>query len=229
MDFALPGPTANCGDKDGLFPEVGSDRRVTFRLVAPQAREVLVTGEFMKGSKNLDKNEAGVWSVTVGPIEPEIYNYNFTIDGVRTIDPGNPRREDRVHAQHHLAASWKFAATAPAFYDGQPVPHGEIRTHWYQSKSLDSLRRLTVYTPPGYDRGPSRPATRCSICFTAPTPTRTRGRLGRVNLILDNLLAARKIQAVYRRDAVRLRRPAGHVRGRGSEHRTSSAGTCSKT
>src|SRR5262249_5737670 len=71
-------------------PEIGADRRVTFRISAPKATEVTVSGEFQSGSKSLQKNEAGVWSITVGPIEPEIYAYNFTIDGVRTIDPNNP-------------------------------------------------------------------------------------------------------------------------------------------
>jgi hypothetical protein len=49
-----------------------------------------VIGEFMEGNKSLQRNEGGLWSVTLGPIEPEIYYYNFTIDGVRTIDPNNP-------------------------------------------------------------------------------------------------------------------------------------------
>jgi Carbohydrate-binding module 48 (Isoamylase N-terminal domain) len=70
-------------------PEVGPDRRVTFRLRAPQATEVTVSGEFQSGSVTMTKDSSGVWSVTVGPLKPEIYNYNFTIDGVKTIDPGN--------------------------------------------------------------------------------------------------------------------------------------------
>src|SRR5918994_6111900 len=72
-----------------ISPEVSADRHVTFRLLAPTASEVSVSGEFMQGSKSLEKAENGVWSVTVGPIEPEIYHYNFVIDGVRTIDPSN--------------------------------------------------------------------------------------------------------------------------------------------
>ena len=70
-------------------PEVGADRRVTFRLLAPQAQSVLLTGEFMAGSRPLERDANGLWSLTIGPIEPEIYHYNFTIDGVRSIDPGN--------------------------------------------------------------------------------------------------------------------------------------------
>src|SRR5690349_2871354 len=71
-------------------PDIAADRTVTFRVMAPKASEVLLTGEFMKGSKPLVKDEKGLWSLAVGPVEPEIYYYNFTIDGVRTIDPNNP-------------------------------------------------------------------------------------------------------------------------------------------
>src|SRR5205823_5074167 len=74
-----------------VSPEVTADHHVTFRLLAPKANEVILNGEFMSGNKTLQKAENGLWSLTVGPLEPEIYNYNFTIDGVRTIDPNNPR------------------------------------------------------------------------------------------------------------------------------------------
>src|ERR1035438_9611304 len=67
-----------------------AQRTVTFTLQAPGATEVTLTGEFMKGSKPLQKNPQGLWTLTIGPIAPEIYYYNFTIDGDRTIDPGNP-------------------------------------------------------------------------------------------------------------------------------------------
>src|SRR4051795_13415766 len=71
-------------------PIVEPDHRVNLRLLAPKATEVLLSGELMKGPKPLEKSDDGMWSLTIGPLEPEIYNYNFTIDGVRTIDPGNP-------------------------------------------------------------------------------------------------------------------------------------------
>ena len=112
--------------------------------------------------------------MTVGPIEPEIYHYNFTIDGVRTIDPGNPDLKTGSTSST-LASVLEVRGDRPAFYDGQPVPHGEIRTHWYHSKSLNTLRRLTVYTPPGYDRESRRRDTRSCTCSMAPTPTRRHG------------------------------------------------------
>jgi enterochelin esterase-like enzyme len=170
-------------------PELGADRRVTFRLLAPQAQSVLLTGEFMAGSRALERDANGLWTLTLGPIEPEIYHYNFTIDGVRTIDPGNPALKTGS-TFNTLASVLEVKGDRPAFYDGQAVPHGEIRTHWYHSKSLNTLRRLTVYTPPGYDK---ETKTRYPVLYLfhgANADETAWHRLGRANLILDNLLAS---------------------------------------
>jgi len=172
-------------------PEVAPDRRVTFRLLAPKATEVSVSGEFQQGARSLQKDERGVWSVTLGPLDPEIYNYNFTIDGVRTIDPANPNVKSGS-TPSTIASILEVPGETPAFYDGQAVPHGEIRSHWYKSKSLGTLRRLTVYTPPGYD-GAIRGRLPVLYLFHGANADETAWmRFGRVNLILDNLLAAGK-------------------------------------
>jgi len=174
-----------------VSPEVGSDRRVTFRLLAPQAREVVLAGEFIEGNKSLDKDANGLWSVTVGPLEPEIYHYNFTIDGVRTIDPGNPAVKTGS-TPSTISSILEVGGDHPAFYDPQPVPHGEIRTHWYASKSLHATRRLTVYTPPEYDHDTQ---TRYAVVYLfhgANADENAWHRLGRVNLILDNLRHTRR-------------------------------------
>src|SRR5438093_7797713 len=88
--FGLWVVTAFAQQNAAASPEVHPDRRVTFRLLAPKAAEVKLTGEFMPGEKLLEKDAKGLWSVTVGPLEPEIYNYNLVVDGVVNIDPGNP-------------------------------------------------------------------------------------------------------------------------------------------
>ena len=174
-------------------PEVAADRRVTFRVMAPQAREVTLTGEFLDASRALTRDASGVWSLTLGPIEPEIYHYNFTIDGVRTIDPGNPVLKTGSTSST-IASVLEVRGDRPAFYDGQAVPHGEIRIHWYQSKSLKSLRRATVYTPPGYDRNRAVRLPVLYLLHGANADETAWHRLGRANLILDNLIAARKIR-----------------------------------
>jgi enterochelin esterase-like enzyme len=172
-------------------PEVAADRTVTFRLRAPGANEITLTGEFMKGSKPLQKSGDGVWSVSVGPLEAEIYNYNFTIDGVRTIDPNNPNVKSGS-TPSTIQSILEVGAGHPAFYDAQPVPHGEIHTHCYESKSLKSTRRLTVYTPPGYDRNAGARYPVLYLFHGANADETAWTRLGHVNLILDNLLASGK-------------------------------------
>ena len=174
-------------------PDVTTDRHVTFRLRAPAANSVAVSGEFAKGNTPLQKGADGVWTATVGPLDPEIYAYNFTIDGVRTIDPGNPEIKTGSTAST-ISSLLSVPGDGPAFYDDQPVPHGTIRTHWYVSKSLHSTRRLTVYTPPGYEE---TGATRYPVLYLfhgANADETAWTRLGHVNLILDNLLAADKIK-----------------------------------
>src|SRR5262245_19412655 len=177
-----------------VSPEMLSDGRVTFRLNAPRADEVVLTGEFLDGNRKFEKGADGIWSVTVGPIEPEIYHYNFTIDGVRTIDPGNPQLKTGS-TPSTITSVLEIKGASPAFYDAQPVPHGEIRTHWYHSKSLNTVRRLTVYTPPGYDKNPATARYPVLYLFHGANADENAWyRLGRANLILDNLLAAGKIQ-----------------------------------
>ena len=190
VSYLLLTCAAACAQQLPKSPEVNSDRTVTFRLNAPKATEVTVSGEFMQGSKALVKDDKGVWSVTLGPIAPEIYNYNFTIDGVKTIDPGNPNVKTGS-TPSTIQSILEVRDSGAAFYDGQPVPHGEIRTLWYHSKSLGTLRRVTIYTPPGYDASQTRyPALYLFHGANADETAWTR--LGHVNLILDNLLAAKK-------------------------------------
>jgi enterochelin esterase-like enzyme len=172
-------------------PEIGADRTVTFRLAAPKATEVILTGEFLNGSKPLEKDANGVWSLTVGPIEPEIYNYNLTIDGVKTIDPANPNVKTGS-TPSTISSILEVKADRPSFYDGQPVPHGVIHTNWYHSKTLGTLRRLTVYTPPEYEQSRDVRYPVLYLFHGANADETAWTRLGHVNLILDNLLAAQK-------------------------------------
>ena len=193
-----------------VSPDVLPDGRVTFRLNAPKADEVMLSGEFLDKPRSFTRDADGVWSVTVGPIAPEVYHYNFTIDGV-TIDPSNPQLKTGSTAST-ITSVLEIRHPSPAFYDAQPVPHGDIRTHWYHSKSLDSVRRLTVYTPPGYDKDRSSRYPVLYLFHGANADENAWYRLGRANLILDHLLDTGKIQpfiVVMRSDTACRRRAPG--------------------
>jgi enterochelin esterase family protein len=110
---------------------------------------------------------------------------------VRTIDPANPNVKTGS-TPSTIASILDVPSDHPAFYEGQPVPHGEIRTLWYQSKATGTLRRLTVYTPPAYDTSPETRYPVLYLLHGANADEAAWTRLGHVNLILDNLLAARK-------------------------------------
>src|ERR1700677_2194034 len=121
--FFLPAAWAQNAPAPVHSPDVAADRTVTFRVRAPKATEVTLTGEFMKGSKPMVKSGDGLWSVTVGPIEPEIYYYNFTIDGVKTIDPNNAQVKTGS-TPGTISSILEVRGEHPAFYDAQPAPHG---------------------------------------------------------------------------------------------------------
>lgn len=130
-------------------PEITADRHVTFRLRAPKATSVAVNGQWPNGNAPMTPDSNNVWSVTVGPIEPGVWEYSFKVDDLSMIDPGNPAikpmREPRTSILH-------LPGEPPLVWDFQNVPHGVVRSHTYQSKSLGRLRGLAVYTPPGYDQ-----------------------------------------------------------------------------
>ncbi len=181
----IPGPGAFVDS-----PEVHADGRVTFRLRAPEVSSVTVQGEFAAAPLAMTKDDKGVWSVTTGPIAPEIYNYNFVIDGVRTIDVNNPRVKSGS-TPNTIQSILEVRGDKPAFYDGRPVPHGSVDERWYESKSLHSLRRIRVYLPPGYDGNQTRYPV-LYLLHGANLDENAWVRLGHANLILDNLLAEGK-------------------------------------
>ncbi len=152
-----------------VSPDVLPDGRVTFRLNAPKADEVTLTGEFLDKPAGFTKDS----------------------DGVRTIDPSNPQLKTGSTAST-ITSVLEIRHPSPAFYDAKPVPHGDIRTHWYHSKSLASVRRLTVYTPPGYEKDRSTKYPVLYLFHGANADENAWYRLGRANLILDNLLATGK-------------------------------------
>jgi enterochelin esterase-like enzyme len=177
---------------DLASPIVDRDRRVTFRVKAPQATSISLTCDFQDETK-LSKGDDGVWSVTVGPIDPDIYYYNFIVDGVRTLDPGNSSAKIGYYTST-LTSVLTVPGSEPAFYDVKDVAHGEIRTNIYRSKSNGVSRELNVYVPPQYDDNPSNRYPVLYLLHGNANDHSSWLRYGRANEILDNLLAEGAIQ-----------------------------------
>jgi enterochelin esterase family protein len=175
-------------------PEIDGAGRVTFRLLAPKASQVLLRADFLKDRQPLTKDEKGLWSVTLGPLEPDIYTYEFHVDGVRTIDPNNPSVK-YTSRPSETSSQVEAPAREPMFYAARPSAHGVVQIHWYHSKSLETERRLHVYTPPGYERG-SRRYPVIYLLHGAGGDDGVWVALGRVNLILDNLIAEGRLAPV---------------------------------
>jgi enterochelin esterase family protein len=170
-----------------VSPEVSADHKVTFRLYAPKAAEVTVRGDFGEAAK-LTKDDKGVWSVTVGPLEPDFYSYSFSVDGVRMIDPKNATIKQGIASVDSMV----FVAGKEAdFEDNKKVPHGEIRQVWYQSGTLDMQRRMHVYTPPGYDGGTEKYPV-LYLLHGGGDEDSGWSTIGRAGFILDNLIAEKK-------------------------------------
>ena len=171
-------------------PEVSADRRVTFRVRAPNASKATVFCECLTSEPEMTKGTDGVWSVTVGPIEPDVYEYHFTVDGVDNLDQRNP--VVKYNSRPNLIESvLEVHGATPAFYDVKPVPHGTVEMRYYPSKSTGTTRRAFVYTPPSYERSNARLPV-LYLLHGADGDESVWTQFGRANLILDNLIAEKK-------------------------------------
>lgn len=175
-------------------PEVHDDRRVTFRVRAPEAKSVELNGAILAAlGRNWGetipfvKGDDSIWTLTIGPIRPDIYAYLIRIDGVQVADPSNtiaaftampPYSQLVVHGD------------GPAYYDARHVPHGTVTRHVYHSAVTGGERELYVYTPPGYDRNQTYPVLYL-VGGSGELPSNWIYD-GRANFILDNLLAEGK-------------------------------------
>ena len=171
-------------------PDVHGDRRVTFRLRAPEAARVDLVGEVLqgKGPQVMTKDADGVWSITIGPLPPEIWIYNFRIEGVDLPDPANISQMPRA-AGTAISSFVEVPGDVAAFYDARPVPHGDVRMVLYESKAMGVNRYLWVYTPPNYDTSRDRYPVYYLLHGNGETQSGWVAN-GRANLILDNLIAA---------------------------------------
>lgn len=177
-----------------ISPEILPDHRVTFRIYAPKASEVSIDGDWILQGRGtggpLQKDDQGIWSITVGPLVPDFYTYTLTVDGVPTMDPQNPTIKQGIAGLKNM---FLVPGEEAAFADTQPVPHGDVRSVWYDSTTLGCARRMHVYTPPEYD-GSEEPYPVLYLIHGGGDDDVAWSTIGRAGFIMDNLLAAEKVK-----------------------------------
>lgn len=185
-------------------PQVNDDKTVTFRLSAPQADTVQVTGDFLPsvkvdtpmgkvdgpGKALLTKNEEGVWSFTTSVLAPELYSYAFIVDGFKTTDPANPFLIRDVASVTNI---FIVPGEQADLYRVQDVPHGTVASRWYDAKTLGFDRKISIYTPPGYESSTAEYSV-LYLLHGAGGDEEAWLSLGRTAQIMDNLIAQGKAQ-----------------------------------
>jgi len=193
-------------------PEVAPDRRVTFRILAPTAATVEVrspgdipgVGGRGVAPPQLTKEADGVWQRTFGPLPAGAYRYAFVVNGVTVVDSRNPATSQTNTTVYSLAV-----VPGSDVFDTRNVPHGAVAAVHYNSTALGGIRRMHVYTPPGYEMNRERYPV-FYLLHGAGDVDDSWSSVGRAGFILDNLIAANKAKPMI------VVMPAGHVNGAGA-------------
>ena len=167
-------------------PEVLADQRVTFRLRAPKAAEVIVDRETAKRAPMM-KGDDGVWTLTTDPLTPDIYGYRFFVDGVGMMDPVNPMLKTNL-----LGPTSAVHVPGQQSWDPRDVPHGSLTEHFYESKIAGDRRSFFVYAPPGYDARAGKKYPVLYLLHGFSDGSDGWSTVGRAHVILDNLIADQK-------------------------------------
>ncbi len=176
-------------------PEVHDNQTVTFRLKAPNAQKVILPLGAIYTANDLGneplaftKGDDGIWTLTIGPLKPDMYAYHFNVDGVQIPDPSNTYAAFTAMPPYSQLV---VHGDGPAYYDARNVPHGNVTRHVYWSDVTQGERELYVYTPPGYN-----PKKKYPVLYLVGGSGELPSNWvydGRVNFIMDNLLAEGKV------------------------------------
>jgi enterochelin esterase family protein len=195
----VKGEVFSQGSQRIISPEIHPDHTVTFRFQAPQSHQVNINlnGELI----SMNKDENGVWSITTGAYDPGIYQYQYHVDGIQTIDPRNLN----IKVAYGSSSLLHIPGDPPLFYEAKPVPHGVVSIHTYASKSLGINRTLRIYTPPGYSQKSNQKYPVLYLLHGGGDDERGWTIAGRAHFILDNLIADGKAKPMI------VVMPHGHV------------------
>jgi enterochelin esterase-like enzyme len=182
------------GAPDIVSPEIKNDNSVTFRYLAPKAKEVKITGEWMpmlgwvRSSEAMTKDDKGVWSYTTPVLPSDLYSYSFLVDSVTATDPNN------VYLIRDVATITNIfivGGDKGDYYKINKVPHGTVARRWYDSPGNGTTRRITIYTPAGYENSKEKYPV-LYLLHGMGGDEEAWIALGRTAQILDNLIAQGK-------------------------------------
>ena len=190
------------GGQQIISPEVKADHTVTFRIMAPAADSVQITGDFLPpaklktqwglidvpGTAKLTKDDKGIWTFTSQPLASDLYSYTVIVDGFKTTDPSN------VYIIRDVANVFNVFIVGGGkgdLYQVSKVPHGTVARRWYDSPGNGMPRRMTVYTPAGYETSKEKYPV-LYLLHGMGGDEEAWIALGRTSQILDNLIAQGK-------------------------------------
>ncbi len=196
------GQQALFGGNQIVSPEIHEDNSVSFRLFAPMADSVQITGDFLPtvktqtpygemdlpGKADLVKEDNGVWTFTSKVLDPELYSYSFIVNGLNMTDPGNPFLIRDVASVTNV---FIIGGEQADLYRVNDIPHGSVTSRWYDSPELGMDRRISIYTPPGYENSNQKYPV-LYLLHGAGGDENAWLELGRTAQIMDNLIAAGK-------------------------------------
>lgn len=216
------------GGEPIVSPEIHGNNTVTFRLNAPNAQKVEITGDFLPTQKmeapmgefdvpgvaSLVKNDKGVWEyTTAAPLVSELYSYSFIVDGIRVNDPANV---NMIRDVATITNVFIIPGNPGDLYSVNDVKHGTVARRWYDSPTLEEQRRITIYTPPAYeDNNQSYPVL--YLLHGSGGDEEAWISLGRTAQIIDNLIAQGKAEPMI------IVMPNGHTQNTAAPTETNRA------
>jgi enterochelin esterase-like enzyme len=175
--------STNIGNNE--YPKITADLRVIFRVNAPHARVVQID----LGKKyDMVRDEKGIWSVTTDPQDPGFHYYSLVIDSVAVADPAS----ESFFGTGKMSSGIEIPETGVDYYSVKEVPHGDVSSKWYFSKATNAWRKFYIYRPPGYDVEINKKYPVLYLQHGGGEDETGWVRQGRVDVILDNLIAEKK-------------------------------------
>ncbi|WP_022824200.1 alpha/beta hydrolase-fold protein [Hymenobacter norwichensis] len=185
--YTVLGTPAATNVRNAKYPQILPDNRVVFRLKAPTAKQVQVD---LARKYDMVKDSSGVWTVTTDTISRGLHYYSLLLDGLPVADPAS----DTFYGMGRMASGIEIPNRNGSFYAMKDVPHGDIRVKRFFSSVTNSWRQAYIYAPPGYEANPAERYPVLYLLHGGGEDESGWAKQGKTDLILDNLLAEKKVK-----------------------------------